>query len=124
MGRANGVHPQTAPRWLRQEVLSGPGTTTAVGHDAGRASGSAGPLRVEQVAASLSAQGGRIMVADPAEMTDDLVGDMIEVLTSFCARPCGRRGTRNRALRAVTCATRPPTSSPDLKPACGGGEDD
>jgi putative resolvase len=33
---------------------------------------------------------------------------MIEVLTSFCARLYGRRGARNRALRAVTCAKKPP----------------
>jgi putative resolvase len=36
------------------------------------------------------------------------VRDMIEVLTSFCARLYGRRGARNRALRAVTCAKQPP----------------
>jgi putative resolvase len=33
---------------------------------------------------------------------------MIDVLTSFCARLYGRRGARNRALRAVTCARKPP----------------
>jgi putative resolvase len=33
---------------------------------------------------------------------------MVEVLTSFCARLYGRRGARNRALRAVTCAKKPP----------------
>jgi len=35
---------------------------------------------------------------------DDLVRDMTEVLTSFCARLYGRRGARNRALRAITAA--------------------
>ncbi|EUA17532.1 hypothetical protein I553_10590 [Mycobacterium xenopi 4042] len=30
--------------------------------------------------------------------------DMIEVLTSMCARLYGRRGARNRAMRAVTAA--------------------
>jgi predicted site-specific integrase-resolvase len=29
---------------------------------------------------------------------------MIEVLPSMCARLCGRRVTRNRAMRAVTAA--------------------
>jgi putative resolvase len=29
---------------------------------------------------------------------------MIEVLTSMCARLYGRRGARNRAVRAVTAA--------------------
>lgn len=42
------------------------------------------------------------MVADQGETVDDLVRDMIEVLTSMCARLYGRRGARNRAMRAVT----------------------
>ncbi len=42
------------------------------------------------------------MVADPGEATDDLVCDMIEVLTGMCALLYGRRGARNRAMRAVT----------------------
>lgn len=46
------------------------------------------------------------MVANNGEGTDDLVRDMIEVLTSMCARLYGRRGARNRALRAVTAAKR------------------
>ena len=44
------------------------------------------------------------MVADPGETVDDLVRDMIEVLTSMCARLYGRRGARDRAMRAVTAA--------------------
>ena len=44
------------------------------------------------------------MVADDGETTDDLVGDMVELLTSFCARLDGRRGARNRALRALAAA--------------------
>jgi putative resolvase len=47
-----------------------------------------------------------VLVADLDETTDDLARDMIEVLTSFCARLYGRRGARNRALRALTCAKR------------------
>jgi putative resolvase len=61
---------------------------------------------VEQLQAALAAQGRRVEVADDAETTDDLVRDMIEVLTSFCARLYGRRGARNRALRALTAARR------------------
>jgi putative resolvase len=63
---------------------------------------------VEQLEAALSAQGRRLVVVDPGEASDDLVGDMVEVLTSFCAHLYGRRGARNRALRAVTCAKKPP----------------
>jgi putative resolvase len=66
---------------------------------------------VEHLQAALSAQGRRIVVADDSDTTDDLIGDMVEVLTCFCARLYGRRGARNRALRAVTAATSPPQRS-------------
>jgi putative resolvase len=61
---------------------------------------------VEQLQAALSAHGRRVLVADVGEATDDLVRDMVEVLTSFCARLYGRRGARNRAMRALTAAKR------------------
>jgi putative resolvase len=48
------------------------------------------------------------MVADPGEITDELVRDMIEVLTSMCARLYGRRGARNRAMRAITATKHDP----------------
>jgi putative resolvase len=63
---------------------------------------------VEELEAALSAQGRRLVVVDPGEASEDLVGDMVEVLTGFCARLYGRGGARNRALRAVTCARKPP----------------
>jgi putative resolvase len=63
---------------------------------------------VEHLEAALAAQGRRLLVVEPGETNDDLMRDMIEVLTGFCARLYGRRGARNRALRAVTCAKRPP----------------
>ncbi len=59
---------------------------------------------IEHLEAALSAHGRTIIVADRGETTDDLVRDMIEVLTSMCARLYGRRGARNRAMRAVTAA--------------------
>jgi putative resolvase len=74
---------------------------------------------VEQVQAALAAQGRRILIADPGETSDDLVGDMVEVLTSFCARLYGRRGARNRALRAVTAVKRAPGNLPDGDEAVG-----
>jgi putative resolvase len=46
------------------------------------------------------------VVLDAGELDDDLVRDMVEVLTSFCARLYGRRSARNRALKAVGCAQR------------------
>jgi putative resolvase len=54
--------------------------------------------------AALAAHGRKVVVADPGETADDLVRDMIEVLTWMCARLYGRRGARNRAMRAVTAA--------------------
>ena len=63
---------------------------------------------MEHLEASLAAQGRRIVVADPGETTDDLVRDMIEVLTSMCACLYGRRGARNRAMRAVTATKHGP----------------
>jgi putative resolvase len=50
----------------------------------------------------------------------DLVRDMVEVLTSLCARLYGRRSARNRALKAVGCAQR------DVGPqaAAGAGRQD
>ena len=47
---------------------------------------------VEQLDAALAAQGRRMVVVDTGETADDLVRDMIEVLTSMCARLYGRRG--------------------------------
>jgi len=63
---------------------------------------------VEYLEVTVAAQGRRVVVADQAETADDLVPDMIEVLTSMCARLYGRRGARNRAMRALTVARREP----------------
>ncbi len=59
---------------------------------------------VEYLEAALSTQGRRLLVVEVGETTDDLVRDMVDVLTSFCARLYGRRGARNRARRALTAA--------------------
>lgn len=56
----------------------------------------------------MAGQGGRVVVVDDDETSDDLVGEVIEVLTGMCARLSGRRGARNRALRAVTAAKQQP----------------
>jgi putative resolvase len=63
-----------------------------------------GRMNTELAEAALAAHGRRLVVVDDGEVTDDLVPDMIEVLTSFCARLYGRRSARNRALKAVGCA--------------------
>ena len=55
----------------------------------------------EYVEAVLSASGRRLLVVDPAEVDDDLVRDVTEILTSLCARLYGRRAAANRAARGV-----------------------
>ena len=99
-----------------RRVLSDPSATTVVVEHRDRLA----RFGVEHLEAALAAQGRRLLVAEEAETSDDLVPDMVEVLTSFCARRYGRRGARDRALRAVTCAGNP---DPDPVPACspGGG---
>ena len=58
----------------------------------------------EYVAAALAAQGRELVVIDSAEVDDDLVRDMTEILTSMCARLYGKRAAVNRAKRAVAAA--------------------
>jgi predicted site-specific integrase-resolvase len=55
----------------------------------------------EYVEAALAARGARLIVIEPDEVKDDLVQDMIEVLTSFCARLYGRRSAKNKAKKAL-----------------------
>jgi predicted site-specific integrase-resolvase len=59
----------------------------------------------EYVEAAMSAAGRRLLVVDPAEVDDDLVRDVTEILTSLCARLYGRRAAADRAARAVAAAT-------------------
>jgi putative resolvase len=65
-----------------------------------------GRMNTELVESALAAHGRRLVVLDDGEVDDDLVRDMVEVLTSLCARRYGRRSARNRALKAVGCAQR------------------
>ncbi len=61
----------------------------------------------EYIESALSASGRKLIVVDQSEMKDDLVEDMIAVLTSFCARLYGRRAAKNRAAKAVAAAASP-----------------
>jgi predicted site-specific integrase-resolvase len=56
------------------------------------------------VQAALAARGRGLVVAGGSEVAGDLVRDMTEILTSMCARPCGRRAAENRARRALAAA--------------------
>lgn len=63
-----------------------------------------GRMNTELVEAALSAAGRRLVVLDDGEVEDDLVRDMTDVLTSFCARLYGRRSAKNRARAALEAA--------------------
>ena len=56
------------------------------------------------VESALKAQGRRIIVVDDTEPDDDLVRDMTEALTSFCARLYGRRAARHKTDAALRAA--------------------
>ena len=56
------------------------------------------------VESALKAQGRRLVVVDDTELDDDLVRDMTEVLTSFCARLYGRRAAKHKAASALKAA--------------------
>lgn len=44
---------------------------------------------------------------DAAEVDDDLVRDMTEILTSFCARLYGKRAAANKARRMIEAGGAP-----------------
>lgn len=58
----------------------------------------------EYIEAALAAGGRKLVVVDRAEMKDDLAQDMVDVVTSFCARLYGRRAAKNRAEKALAAA--------------------
>jgi predicted site-specific integrase-resolvase len=84
------------------ELLRDPDVTTIVVEHRDRFA----RFGAEYVEAALSAQGRRLLVVDPAEVDDDLVRDITEILTSMCARLYGGRAAANRAARAVAEATK------------------
>jgi putative resolvase len=85
-----------------RRLLADPGVQTVVAGHRDRL----GRMNTELVGATLSAHGRGLVVLDPDEVDDDLVRDVTEVLTSFCARLYGRRSARNRAEKALRYAAR------------------
>ncbi|MFJ4814143.1 IS607 family transposase [Streptomyces sp. NPDC088801] len=83
-----------------KRLLADPAVTTVVVEHKDRL----GRMNVELIEAALSATGRRLVVLDDGEVEDDLVQDMVEVLTSFCARLYGRRSAKNRARKALEAA--------------------
>jgi putative resolvase len=71
-----------------RRLLSDPTVTTVVVEHGDRL----GRMNTELVDATLAASGRRLVITDDGEVDDDLVRDVTEVLTSFCARLSGRRG--------------------------------
>lgn len=86
-----------------RRLLSDPAVTVVVVEHRDRL----GRMNTELVEAALSASGRRLVVLDVGEVDDDLVRDVTEVLTSFCARLYGRRSAKSRAERAMDCAAQP-----------------
>ena len=72
--------------------------------DCGRTSRALRSVGSEYVVASLAANGRQLVELDDAQVDDDLVRDMTEVLTSFCARRYGRRAGAHRAARTLAPA--------------------
>lgn len=85
-----------------RRLLADPEVTTVVVEHRDRL----GRMNTELVEAALEASGRRLAVLDDREVEDDLVRDMMEVLTSFCARLYGRRSAKNRAHKALQAAER------------------
>ena len=56
------------------------------------------------IESALNAQGRKLIVVDDTELDDDLVCDMTEVLTSFCARLYGRRAAAHKAEAMLKAA--------------------
>jgi len=89
-----------------RRLLTDPKVTTVVVEHRDRL----GRMNIELVEAALESAGRRLVVLDEGEVDDDLVRDMTEVLTSFCARLYGRRSARNRAEKALRKAAEVPAS--------------
>jgi len=50
-----------------------------------------------------------------------IVEDMVAILTSFCARLYGKRGAKNRALKAAAAASYPTVEVPGYQVTPPGG---
>jgi len=85
------------------KLLSDPGVTTILVEHRDRFA----RFGTEYIAASLASTSREIIVTDDRELDDDLVRDMTEILTSFCARLYGRRAAAHRAQLALQAATIP-----------------
>jgi putative resolvase len=58
----------------------------------------------EYIEAALQATGRQLIVVDTSELKDDLVQDVVAVMTSLCVRLYGWRVAKNRVQKAVSVA--------------------
>ena len=66
----------------------------------------------EDVQSAMEADGRRLLVVDPAEVDDDLVRDVTEILTWLCARLYGHPAAADRAAKAIEMVTGPLKADP------------
>ena len=131
--KRQGVHPQSASRWLREGTLPVPATKMGKLILVGDLDSVGGPTggrtvlcaRVSQVGPAPNAKrrrfltllgdaspttilvehrDRRLVVTDDTEVENDLVRDLGEVLTSFCARLSPKRSARHPAEKALEAA--------------------
>jgi putative resolvase len=53
------------------------------------------------IQSTLEASGRKVVVMNDAELSDDLVRDFVEIVTSMCARIYGKRSGKRKAERAL-----------------------
>ena len=82
------------------KLLSDPRATTIVVEHRDRLA----RFGVQHLMCALRATGRRIVVLDDVVLAEDLVRDMTETLTSFCARLYGRRSASRKAKAAMVAA--------------------
>lgn len=102
LARINGVN-RSAARWFRAGVLPVPARQPVDGTILTEV-----PDRATAgiaIYARLSFSDQRADMDRQAGVSDDLVRDMVEVLTSFCARLHGGRSTKRRAELALAAAS-------------------
>ena len=63
-------------------------------------------MNVGLVESTLEASGRRLIVVDDTERDDDLLQDMTEVLTLFCARLHDRKSAKRRVQQALEALSR------------------
>lgn len=61
-------------------------------------------INVELIESAMAASGRRVVYINSDETNDDVVQDIVEFMTSVCARMYGKRGAKRRAQRAMKAA--------------------